>query len=157
MSKFPKHKEGRDPHAPIHRAYFVTIDTHMVYNKIIQPLRMVWDYLVSHLGEFLISPVGGVKLREVQQYSAVERSKKRHSIHIHGYITTFSNGFCWFDLNKLKTFINKNLMQVEGFVRSNVLVVAIKGASEQDHLLNYVGKDVREEKEEKEEFEVIPP
>jgi hypothetical protein len=157
MPNFPKHKEGRDPHAMINRAYFITIDTHFPYVSIINPLRAVWKYMVSNLSEFLISQYKGVRLYEVQEYSNVERSKKRHSIHIHGYITTLSNGFCWFDLNKLKKFINENLKQIEGFVRSNVKVINNKGYSEKDHILNYSSKDAIKEERNGEEFEIIPP
>jgi hypothetical protein len=137
------------------RGYIMTIDSHSTNKAFIPALRAVWNYISKHLSEFLVGRVGGKFIQAIENSSVIERGKKFHRIHIQADFVTVTRGFSWFDLNKLKTFINKNLKQIPGFVRANTRVFLKKAFNQQQFIDAYQKKDPLEEEPE-EEFEVIP-
>jgi hypothetical protein len=153
--QLPKSEPGKNPLKEQVRAFHITINTNYTGKEIIGPLRSVYEYVVTHVSQFLIGRPGG-KLVEgsVSQYYNVERSVKQHRYHIHAYFTCKTLGFSLFDLNKLRTFLNTNLRQVKGFVRVNLRVDPIKL---QHDLLDYIDKDPINDEGDRDKFEVIPP
>lgn len=158
MPKLPAHNPSK--HDILHeevRGYYITIDPHSTSTIYVKALRSLWNYIRSHMADFLVGRVGGKLLQVVENSSTIERGTKFHRIHIHADFVTVTTGFSWFDLNKLKTFINKNLRQINGFVRANTKVVVKKAFNQQQFIDEYQKKDPLDEPEDKEDFEIIPP
>jgi hypothetical protein len=150
--QLPKSDPKKDPLKEQYRAFHITINTNYTNQIIIGPLRKVYEYIIKHANKFLVGRPGG-RLLEVKQYYNVERSTKQHRYHIHAYFTAKTLGFSLFDLNKLRTFVNTNLRQVQGFVRSNIRVQPLKLHFD---LEEYIDKDPIEEEGDKEKFEITP-
>jgi hypothetical protein len=112
--------------------------------------------VVKHAREFVRGRPGS-KLLSVKEYSNVERSTKFHKIHLHSYFTCVTTGISFIDLNRLRKFINTNLRQVPGFVRSNLWVQPIKSYNDDKAVTYYINKDpIEDDSESDNEFEVMP-
>ena len=129
MSKrpqLPKPPHGRDPLEPMTNVFFITINTNTYLPNLPQALKQVWQYMVTHIAEFIYGRPGSVLLEPPKVKYNIEIGHKFHKIHLHGRWILKTTGIVFVDLNKCRKFINDNLKQVPGFKRCNFLSELVK-------------------------------
>lgn len=116
----PPPKPGKDPLAPWDNAFFITIGTNSTNTALIEPLRQVWRYLVSHLTEFIYGRPGSRLISVKAGKAGVEIGAKYHRVHLHSQLIYRTLGISNLDFWKINEFVNLNLRKaVPGFKRVN--------------------------------------
>lgn len=107
----PKPKE-RDPLSPWKSAWLVTINTNQDNPRLIEPLHMVWQYILEHITTYVYGR--GYVTNVNETHRVIEISKKRR-VHMHTKIEISTNGIAYLDYPKIVEFINKQMRQIPSF------------------------------------------
>ncbi len=121
-------------------AWLITLNSNSKDRKFIKPLKVVWEYLVSHLKNFMWSKSGG-KLLNVRNKHAVEIGGELGLVHLHAKLIVETSGVGYLDYRAINEFFNRQLSQVEGFKRCHFDAKLVKNFNGSDIVERYVGKE----------------
>jgi hypothetical protein len=104
----------RDPFKPWWNAWFLTFNTNQTNPELVYPLSLVYEYVITHIAQF-VKPKPGVNILKVEQNSSIEQGPKYHRYHLHALVVVRSTGLLDLDYEKIRDFFVRQLGQVEGF------------------------------------------
>lgn len=135
-----KQVQVRDPNRPWWNAWYLTFNTNNTHKRFVYPLKLVFQYVASHIDEFVKDPAPGVRVLKVKQNSAVEQSPVMHRYHLHAFLAVRSTGLLDLDYYEIKRYFEKQLSQVKGFKSIAFYHKIIPGFNAAENARNYLNK-----------------
>ncbi len=102
-----------DPLSHWKSAWIVTINTNQNNPDLIEPLEIVWDYILEHITAFVYGR--GYIINVKEEHRVFEQGAKYHRIHMHTKVEIETNGIAYLDFVKITQFINRQLRQIPSF------------------------------------------
>lgn len=135
--KKPKPKE-HNPLSPWKSAWLVTINTNQNNPGLIEPLHMVWQYILEHITTYVY---GRGYVTNVSETHRVIEMSKSHRIHMHTKIEISTNGIAYLDFPKITEFINKQMRQIPSFKGIYFNATLIKNYNQATLIKEYTEKE----------------
>lgn len=136
--KYISNKKPKDPLEPWKSAWFVTINTNQDDDRLIKPLHVVLDWILSHIMSFVFGR--GYITSVTEAHRVIEKGRFRR-VHLHTKIEIASNGIAFLDVVKITNFINKQLFQFPTFKGVYFNAALIKNYNHSTRIEKYTQKD----------------
>jgi hypothetical protein len=138
----------KDPLGPWTSAWLVTINTNSTNRAYIRPLKIIWNHITTHMSEFMFANIPEVQITRVRQTSTIEEGSKFHRIHLHSQLEVSSRGLAMLNYSKIKSFTDRQLSQIPGFVGVHVKALLVRNYNATVLIQEYLEKAPIEELEE---------
>jgi len=149
-----KPKGQKDPLSDWKSAWLVTINTNQNNPGLIEPLRIVWQYIIDHI-EFFCWGRGFIVGKPLETNRVIELGSKFHRLHLHTKLEITTKGFANLDYVKIQNFINRQLMQIPSFKGVYFNAKLIKNYNQAMLIKEYLEKGPYQEESKYHEFEII--
>jgi len=150
-----RYRPDKDDFAPWWNAWSLMWNTNSTNPKLIYPIQVVYDYMISHIADY-VKPTPGVNILRVENMSAIEQSPRQHRYHIHSKLVILSTGLLDLDYDKMKAFMEKQLRQVKGFKSIAFYHTILAGYNNERNYEEYLKKNPIIARKGKSKFNLLP-
>lgn len=147
-------KGQKDPLSDWKSAWLITINTNQNNPNLIEPLRIVWQYIVDHI-EFFCWGRGFITGKPLETNRVIELGSKFHRLHLHTKLEITTKGFANLDYVKIQNFINMQLRQIPSFKGVYFNAKLIKNYNQAMLIKEYLEKGPYQEESKQHGFKII--
>jgi hypothetical protein len=90
-------------------SFLITVNCQIDDKKFIPKLKKAYESFYDNITDYIKEKGTGVKIKSISSESTIERGEKRRAYHIHALVRIEHTSKIHLDLDKMRTFFNKEV------------------------------------------------